>query len=95
MVVNLEGENDAWLGMQNAFGTQWNDWETNWSGVVASTTENLGEKTTSKFLDAPHTRRAPDGVMRRRNETTTTRTKLVTETIDSKQTRTGVKTTIT
>ena len=93
--INLEGENDAWLGMENAFGTQWNDWETTWSGVRASTTETLAEKTSSRFLDAPHSRRAPDGVMRRRKEVTTTRTNLVTETIDRKQTREGVKLTIT
>jgi len=95
VTVNLEGENDAWQGMKKAFGTQWNDWETTWTGVRASTTETLGEKTSSQFLDAPHTRRAPDGVMRRRLQTTTNRTNLVTETVDRKQTREGVKTTIT
>lgn len=95
VTINLEGENDAWAGMQDAFGTQWNDWETNWTGVVASTTENLGSTTTNKNLDAPHGRRAPDGVMRMRNQTTTTRTSLVTETLDTKQTREGIKTTIT
>lgn len=95
VTINLEGENDAWQGMKNAFGTQWNDWETTWTGVRASTTETLGEKSTSQFLDAPHTRRAPDGVMRRRQQTTTTRTSLVTETVDRRQTREGIKTTIT
>jgi hypothetical protein len=95
VTINLEGENDAWQGMKNAFGTQWNDWETTWTGVRASTTESLGEKSSSQFLDAPHTRRAPDGVMRRRQQTTTTRTSLVTETVDRRQTREGIKTTIT
>jgi hypothetical protein len=95
VTINLEGENDAWQAMQNAFGTQWNDWETNWSGVRASTTETLSERTTNAFLDAPHTRRAPDGVMRQRRESTTTRTSLVTETIEQRQTREGIRTTIT
>ena len=97
VTINLEGENDAWAGMQNAFGTQWNDWETNWSGVVASTTENLGSTATNKKLDAPHTRKgkAPLGQMKMRNQTTTTRTSLVTETLNTKQTREGIKTTIT
>jgi len=95
VTINLEGENDAWKGMKSAFGTQWNDWETSWTGVRASTTESLGEKSSSQFLDAPHTRRAPDGVMRRRQQTTTTRTSLVTETVDRRQTREGIKTSIT
>lgn len=95
VTINLEGENDAWLAMQNAFGTQWNDWETNWTGVRASTTETLSETTTNQFLDAPHTRRAPDGIMRQRRETTTTRRSLITETIDRNQTREGIRTTIT
>lgn len=94
VTVNLEGENDAWQGMQDAFGTQWNDWETTWSGVVSSTSERLSERVRSGFLDAPHSRRAPDGVMRRRRGTTTTRTNLVTETIDRKETREGIKTII-
>lgn len=95
VTINLEGENDAWVGMKDAFGTQWNDWETTWTGVRATTTETLGQTTTNEFLDAPHTRRAPDGVMRQRRQTTTTRTNLVTETIDTKQTREGIRTTIT
>lgn len=40
--VNLEGNNDAWAAVaqsintnpnQNIFGTQWNAWQTNWTGV--------------------------------------------------------------
>jgi len=40
--VNTDGENDAWLfagpfgnnpGEARGFGTQWNDWESNWSGI--------------------------------------------------------------
>ena len=40
--VNTEGENDAWLfgvaagtgpGEAKGFGSQWNDWESNWSGI--------------------------------------------------------------
>tara|TARA_Y100001937_G_scaffold39138_2_gene55649 strand:- start:6336 stop:13910 length:7575 start_codon:yes stop_codon:yes gene_type:complete len=33
VLVNLEGENDAWEELGSvAFGTQWNDWEVNWTG---------------------------------------------------------------
>lgn len=33
VLVNLEGENDNWAELGSvAFGTQWNDWETNWTG---------------------------------------------------------------
>lgn len=40
--INTEGENDAWAygiasgtgpGQAKGFGTQWNDWESNWSGI--------------------------------------------------------------
>jgi hypothetical protein len=41
--INTEGENDAWLfgvaagtgpGEAKGFGSQWNDWESNWSGIA-------------------------------------------------------------
>ena len=33
VLVNLEGENDNWEELGSvAFGTQWNDWEVNWTG---------------------------------------------------------------
>tara|TARA_R110001592_G_scaffold263589_2_gene528900 strand:+ start:14482 stop:22041 length:7560 start_codon:yes stop_codon:yes gene_type:complete len=33
VLVNLEGENDNWEELGSvAFGTQWNDWEENWTG---------------------------------------------------------------
>ena len=33
VLVNLEGENDNWEELGSvAFGTQWNDWEMNWTG---------------------------------------------------------------
>jgi hypothetical protein len=45
--VNTEGENDAWLfgvasgtgpGEARGFGSQWNDWESNWSGIAKNNT---------------------------------------------------------
>lgn len=33
VLINIEGENDAWENLgENAFGTQWNDWQSSWSG---------------------------------------------------------------
>ena len=45
--INTEGENDAWLfgkasgtgpGQAKGFGSQWNDWESNWLGIPKNTT---------------------------------------------------------
>jgi len=87
VTINLEGENDAWAGMRDAFGTQWNDWETTWTGVRASTTEAIG---------APRVETRIQRAGRRTDTTTrTTQSSLVTETIENRQTREGIRTIVT
>jgi hypothetical protein len=45
ILVNIEGENDAWKSKgYKAFGTQWNDWKTNWIGNE-SVSDNILNKT--------------------------------------------------
>ena len=39
LVVNFDNNLDNWLALDNAWGTQWGDWNTNWSGT--STTRTL------------------------------------------------------
>jgi hypothetical protein len=90
--INLEGENDAWEGMRNAFGTQWNDWETTWSGTPSSTTEVLSNSTNERLL-ASATSRAIGG-RRDTFEVTRTRSERITETTERGQTREGIRTTI-
>lgn len=49
VTVNISGDNDAWerIGRQlederrNGFGTEWNDWQTRWTGVPQTTTRVL------------------------------------------------------
>lgn len=36
LVVNFDNNLDNWLALEEAWGTQWNDWQTNWSGVTAT-----------------------------------------------------------
>jgi len=38
-IVNIvnEGDKDAWIAAENAAGTQWNDWQLNWSGQSTRT----------------------------------------------------------
>ena len=92
--VNLEGENDAWEAMgARASGTQWNDWETTWSGTKIQS-QSSSTRSTRKYLDRPHTRRAPDGRMRRRLATQNTTVTKTTSVTTRKQTRTGIRTTI-
>lgn len=45
--INIDGENDAWAsGMSgHGFGTQWNDWESNWNGIQL--TDNSGKNNRS------------------------------------------------
>lgn len=92
VMVNLEGDNDAWefadnafLEMDGGFGTEWNDWETIWTGVdvLESTSEltgNFGNDTTIDGIFLPHG--APFSVNR---ETVAT---------NQTQSRTGITTTI-
>ena len=65
--INTEGENDAWAfgnplgtgpGEAKGFGTQWNDWESNWSGISrtnVSISDNLNPSR-SIFVNANGTR---------------------------------------
>ena len=50
-IINVveDGNKDAWLAAESASGTQWNDWQLNWSGqqvtdsqIISSTTTNRG-----------------------------------------------------
>lgn len=87
VTINLEGENDSWAAMRDAFGTQWNDWETTWTGVRASTTEAIG---------APRVETTIQRAGRRIDTTvTSTQANLVTETIENRQTRQGIRTIVT
>jgi hypothetical protein len=100
--VNLQGENDAWraviqganqgirrnarLRRQNGFGTQWNDWETTWTGrrVVRrqTNTRSWRESTFANFVPGRGRR-----VLGQRVTRTTTE-------ISRNQIRTGIRTQI-
>jgi len=68
--INTEGENDAWAfapasgtgpGQGRGFGTQWNDWESNWSGISrtnSSIPDNL-DSSRSVFVNAAGSRLQP------------------------------------
>ena len=84
VIVNQEGAYDAIAAGVNAsgiLGTSWNEWTINW----------LGTPTNRVVSSAPHTVRAPDGVIRQSNTVVTTgsaiasrtgsRTTLVPETV--------------
>ena len=73
VIINEDGAYDALkysLKESGILGTQWNSWKTNWTGVL------------SKTSSAPHSVRAPDGVLRARD----------TEVVASIKSRGGVKT---
>jgi hypothetical protein len=42
VVVNEEGANDAWLGAAAPFTTEWNAWETTWTGSYVSSETVIG-----------------------------------------------------
>ena len=94
--VNLEGENDAWAAitraangaMSNGFGTQWGDWEQNWTGRTLR--RRTFQRTSRRRLSAPHASRAPDGVMRLKVEDTRTTIERTVETLDGRETRQGI-----
>jgi hypothetical protein len=66
--VNTEGENDGWLfgipagtgaGEAKGFGSQWNDWESNWSGIArnnVSTSAVNSDPTRSIFVSSAGSR---------------------------------------
>jgi hypothetical protein len=68
--INTEGENDAWAfapasgtgpGQGRGFGTQWNDWESNWSGISRtnnSIPDNL-DSSRSIFVNSAGSRLQP------------------------------------
>ena len=65
VMVNIEGENDAWKSNgSKAFGTQWNDWKTNWIGEE-SVSDNILNKTTktiSRTTDVTSSRQLRTGI---------------------------------
>jgi len=92
--INLEGENDAWEAMgERASGTQWNDWETTWTGSKIKSQSSITTSVNAR-LDAPHTRKAPDGRLRMRSQRQHTTVTKTTSVITKKQTRSGIRTTI-
>ncbi len=94
--INLEGENDAWTAttraangaMSNGFGTQWGDWEQNWTGRTLR--RRTFQRTSRRTLSAAHASRAPDGVMRRKVEDTRTTIERTVETLEGRETRQGI-----
>ncbi len=96
--INLEGENDAWAAiaqaangaLPNGFGTQWGDWEQNWTGRTLR--RRTFQRTSRRFASAPHGSRAPDGVMRLKVEDTTTTIERTVETLRGRETRQGIQT---
>lgn len=72
VIINQDGLYDsiAFLADETGVtGTQWNEWQTNWTGVSTSTVK-------SKL----HSVKAPDGVLRQRVKTTSTSEQLQTRT---------------
>lgn len=65
LLVNLSGQADNWeLAANGGAGTSWNDWETNWLGVVAGELQSATPWETSTVVEG--------------NVTTTTQTRQVT-----------------
>ena len=65
VLVNIEGENDAWKALgSNAFGTQWNDWKTNWVGseAISDTILNKNAKGISRTTDLTSSRQLRTGI---------------------------------
>ncbi|HAW80636.1 MAG TPA: hypothetical protein DCX27_13550, partial [Balneola sp.] len=65
VLVNIEGENDAWKALgSNAFGTQWNDWKTNWVGSesMSDTVLNKNAKGISRTTDVTSSRQLRTGI---------------------------------
>jgi hypothetical protein len=86
LIVNQEGNYDAMVSVANAFGTTWNEWETNWLGSTTTKTKTRkiikrGDNTNDKV----HSRKWP--ALRE----TTTR---ITETKSGVTTRSGDKLTV-
>lgn len=96
--VNLEGENDAWAAVANAangalpngFGTEWGSWESHWTGKTEK--RSTFTKTSRKNLSKGHASKAPDGVIRRKVEDTTTTIERTVEDLTGTQTRQGIQT---
>lgn len=42
VIVNFDSNYDNWAVTAEAWGTQWNDWQTNWSGVTDTRTATAG-----------------------------------------------------
>lgn len=51
LIVNHDGNFDAIQQLADTYGTVWNEWETEWSGVTDITVENLGEPIKEVNLD--------------------------------------------
>jgi len=69
--VNSQGENDNWkvstVNSLRGFGTQWNDWNTNWYGV--DVVDDLDDRRGKSFLSQARVKDTGVPVVRNRNET--------------------------
>ena len=83
LIINHEGNYDNWVALTNAWGTQWNDWNTIVSGSVSTAEyllEDYGNYTVSTGL----------GGGRTKIDTYDNKALLVNETVEERQTRTGI-----
>ena len=83
LIINHEGNYDNWLAIANAWGTQWNDWNTVVAGSVVTDEyllEDKGNYTVSTALSGG----------RRQVDTYEDKVFLSNETVEERQTRTGI-----
>lgn len=81
VLVNLEGENDAWEAMvQSPQGTKYGDWQTDWTGKTSNTTERSSKQFTQGYLTYDQT------VTRSVDTITTKQARSVTSTTTSPET---------
>ena len=83
LIINHEGNYDNWVALTNAWGTQWNDWNTIVSGSVSTAEyllEDYGNYTVSTSLSGGRTQ----------IDTYDNKALLVNETVEERQSRTGI-----
>ena len=83
LVINHEGNYDNWVAMTDAWGTQWNDWNTIVAGSITSEEymlEDYGDYTESTALSGGRTQ----------VDTYENKALFVNETVEERQTRTGI-----
>lgn len=99
VVINFDGNADAiefLANESNVFGTQWNEWETSWSGVVDTTssqTEREFNRTSrsSTFQQAGTAPRTIDTVQRTVTQNVKRTTTTTTTTTNTNQIRSGTR----